>query len=107
MELIEMFMIFIISIFAHEIGHILISWWFSKEIPIIRFRKVGIMVIPKSIYTIKQKKIFLGGPIIIGMLIITPFYFYYPTESFLAFIAYLISCGADFYNLMKLEVKNE
>ena len=97
-------MVFILGIFTHELGHIFIGWWFSKEIPTIRFRKIGIMVIPKSVYTNLQKQLFLGYPIIIGMITISLFSFHYPNESCAAIIAYFISCGEDFYNLIKLEV---
>ena len=107
MNLIITFCIFVFSIFIHEIGHILIGWYFSKEVPSIRFRKLSLLVIPKSIYTYRQKQTFLGAPIIIGLLSFLPIFFYFPLESWIAMVSYLVSCGADFHNLIRLEVENK
>lgn len=107
MNIFAMFMIFFLSILIHELGHIIFVLFFSKELPHIRFRKFSIMIIPTKLLSINEKKWFLGGPIMLGMFFIVPFFFYYPTASWLAMVAYLISCGMDFYNLMKLEVKKD
>ncbi len=104
MELIIAFIIFACSIFVHELGHILIGWYFSKEIPTIRFRNMGVMIIPKTVYSFRQKQVFLGTAIILGMVSIYPFFLYFPMESWIALVAYFVSCGADFYTLIKLEV---
>jgi hypothetical protein len=99
------FAVFFLAIIGHEIGHILIAWYYSKTVPAVRFNKLGIKIIPKTIFNYQQKSIFLGAPIILGMIIIYPFINFFPVEGSLSMASYLISCGADFYNLILLEVK--
>ena len=100
-----MFIIFFLAIFIHELGHILIGWYISKDIPTIRIKLSTVKIIPKSIMTDSEKSLFLGFAIIIGMFTIWPFFYFYPLESSFAMIAYLISCGMDFYNMILLEIR--
>lgn len=107
MNIIIMFLVFFVSIFVHEITHILLAWWFNKQIPTMRINKGYVKITPKKLMTNSEKSIFLGVPIITGMFSFIPFFFLFPTESSLAMIGYLISCGKDFYELIKLEVRNK
>jgi hypothetical protein len=89
---------------VHELAHIIVSWYISKDIPTIRI-KWNVKVIPKTQYTDLEKSLFLGVAIIAGMFTLVPFFFWYPVESSCSMFAYLISCGMDFYNLILIEVK--
>lgn len=100
-----MFLVFFLAILLHEFTHILIAWYYSKNIPTIRFKFSYIKIIPKSIFNDKEKSIFLGVPIIVGMFSIYPFFHFYPVESSFSMISYLISCGKDFYSLIEMEVE--
>jgi hypothetical protein len=109
MNIIIMFLIYLIAIFVHELGHIIVSWYISKNIPTIRVNW-NIKIIPRTLYSDKEKSFFLGIAIISGMFVFVPFFFWYPVESTYSMIAYLISCGMDFYSLILIEVeriKNE
>jgi len=107
MDIIIAFLIFGFSILVHEIGHILFALFFSKELPHIRFRKSSIMIVPTKVFSTLENKWFLGGPIIMGMISLYPFFIIFPIETWAVFIAYMFSCSMDFINLMKLEVKKE
>jgi len=99
-----MFLIFLWSIFIHELTHIIISWYQCGEIPKIRVNSRKIIVYPTQILSYKEKSIFLGVPIISGMFSLYPFFYIYSVETSLSMIAYLISCGKDFSYLIKMEV---
>ena len=100
-----MFLIFLLALIIHELGHILIAWYFSKNIPKVRFSLETIKIYPKTVLNNREKSIFLGVPIILGMFTIYPFFHIFPLESSLAMIGYLISCGKDFYNMVVLEIE--
>lgn len=104
MEFIIMILIYFGAILVHEITHFIIGWYFSKNIPEVRFKSLGVQV-KTNLYNKKQKQIFLGYAIIAGLLSLVPFYFYYPTETWIVLIAYIFSCWNDFKNLMLLEVQ--
>lgn len=106
MDFITTLLIFLGAIVIHEIVHFIIGWYFSKNIPEVRFKKLGIMI-KTNLYNKKQKQLFLGYAIISGMIFISLFMFKYNTEAWIALIAYLCSCWYDFKSLMLLEVKND
>ena len=106
MNIIIMFLIFFIAIFIHELGHIIIAWYISKVIPNIRVNW-NIKITPKTLYNNAEQSFFIGVPIILGMFVFIPFYFWYPLESSYSMISYLISCGRDFYSLILLEINRK
>ena len=101
-----MFLVFFMAIFVHEIGHILYYLINFKEYPNIRVRTTNIAIIPQRLMSKKQKQQFLAWGIIFGLIPLYPFFFIHSLETTYVLIAYLIASGADFYNIIKLEVKN-
>ena len=100
-----MVLYFFLGIVAHELSHYFVHWYLFREWANISINKTTIRIIPTTLMRDKEKKLFLGVPIITGMFVISLFIFKRPNEATYALIAYLFSCGMDFWNLVLLEVK--
>ena len=96
--------IFIITVFIHELGHVIAHLMMFNHWPNVTISKTYVKVSPTKEMYVRENQVFLAAGILLGLVAFVPFMFFYEVESVLAMIAYIISCSRDFWHIIKLEV---